>query len=75
RTTTELAWALPPALAEGGLRERCAALLADADRVKFARRRPEEADAARLLRAARDLLGAWRAAAPAAALASDHALR
>ncbi|MGE5125791.1 MAG: hypothetical protein ACM3PV_05845 [Betaproteobacteria bacterium] len=75
RTTTELAWALPPALAEGGLRERCAALLADADLVKFARCRPEEADAARLLRAARDLLGAWRAAARAAAPESDHALR
>jgi hypothetical protein len=75
RTTTELAWALPPALAEDGLRERGAALLADADLVKFARCRPEEAEAARLLRAARDRLGAWRAAAPAAAPASDHALR
>lgn len=75
RTTTELAWALPPALAEGGLRERCVALLADADLVKFARRRPDEADAARLLRAARDLLGRWRAAAPAAALETDDALR
>jgi hypothetical protein len=75
RTTAELAWALPPALSEGGLRERCAALLADADLVKFARRRPDEADAARLLRAARDLLGAWRAAAPAVALETDDALR
>ena len=75
RTTTELAWALPPALADGGLRERCAALLADADLVKFARRRPDEADAARLLRAARDLLGRWRAAAPAAVLETDDALR
>lgn len=75
RTTTELAWALPPALADAGLRERCAALLADADLVKFARRRPDEADAARLLRAARDLLGRWRAAAPAAVLETDDALR
>ncbi len=75
RTTTELAWALPAALAEGGLRECCTALLADADLVKFGRRRPEEADAACLVRAARALLGAWRAATPAAALESDHALR
>jgi hypothetical protein len=75
RTTTELAWALPPALADGGLRERCAALLADADLVKFARRRPDEADAARLLRAACDLLARWRAAAPAAVLETDDALR
>jgi hypothetical protein len=64
RTTAELTWALPPVLADDGLRDRCAAILADADLVKFARRRPDEADAARLLRAARDLLDAWRAAAP-----------
>ena len=75
RTTTELAWALPPTLAEGGLRERCVALLADADLVKFARRRPDEADAARLLQAARDLLGRWRAAAPTAVLETGDALR
>jgi hypothetical protein len=65
RTTGELIWALPPALGTGGLRDRCAALLADADLVKFARRRPDDVDAARLLRAARDLLAAWRDAAPA----------
>jgi hypothetical protein len=64
RTTTELTWALPPLLADDGLRDRCAAILADADLVKFARRRPDEADAGRLLRAARDLLGAWRTAGP-----------
>ena len=65
RTTGELVWALPPALANGGLRDRCAALLADADLVKFARRRPDDVAAARLLRAARDLLVAWHDAAPA----------
>lgn len=65
RTTGELVWALPPALANGGLRDRCAAFLADADLVKFARRRPDDVDAVRLLRAARDLLVAWRDAAPA----------
>jgi hypothetical protein len=71
RTTAELTWALPPVLADGGLRDRCAAILADADLVKFARRRPDEADAARLLRAARDLLGAWRAAAPVVSETED----
>jgi hypothetical protein len=59
RTTSELRWALPPVLAEAGLGERCAALLREADLVKFARRRPDEMAAAALLLAARDLLGAW----------------
>jgi hypothetical protein len=43
RTTGELVWALPTALADGGLRDRCAALPADADLVKFARHRPADA--------------------------------
>jgi len=73
RTTGELVWTLPPALADDGLRDRCAALLDDADLVKFARRRPDEADAARLIHAARDLLRAWRAVVPPAEL--DDALR
>jgi hypothetical protein len=63
RTTGELVWALPPALADGGRRDRCAAFLTEADLVKFARHRPDDADAARLLRAARELLGGWRDAA------------
>jgi hypothetical protein len=67
RTTGELVWALPPLLADGGLRDRCAAFLADADLVKFARHRPDDADAARLIRAARELLGGWRNSAPPAA--------
>lgn len=64
RTTGELVWSLPPALADGGLRDRCGALLAEADLVKFARRRPDDADAARLVRVARDLLAGWRDAGP-----------
>jgi hypothetical protein len=59
RTTSELRWALPSTLAEAGLGERCNTLLGEADLVKFARRRPDEMDAAALLVAARDLLGAW----------------
>jgi hypothetical protein len=59
RTTSELRWALPPVLAEAGLGDRCASVLGEADLVKFARRRPDEMDAAALLVAARDLLGAW----------------
>jgi hypothetical protein len=59
RTTSELRWALPPVLAEAGLGDRCASILGEADLVKFARRRPDEMDAAALLVAARDLLGAW----------------
>jgi len=59
RTTSELRWVLPPALAEAGLGDRCAAILGEADLVKFARRRPDEMDAAALVVAARDLLGAW----------------
>ena len=73
RTTGELVWALPPALADQGVRDRCAALLADADLVKFARRRPDDADPARLIHAARDLLRAWRAAPSAAPMAKPAA--
>lgn len=62
RTTGEVVWALPPRLAEGGLRERCHDLLAEADLVKFARLRPDEAAAAALVRRARALLAGWHAA-------------
>lgn len=76
RTTGELVWALPPILADSGLRDRCAAVLADADLVKFARHRPDDADAARLIRAARDLLGGWHGAArPPATLEPADAVR
>lgn len=64
RTTGEVVWALPPHLAAGGLRARCHELLADADLVKFARLRPDEAAAAALVRRARALLAGWHAAEP-----------
>lgn len=76
RTTGELLWALPLALSSDGLRERCAALLGDADLVKFARHRPSEAEAAQLVQAARELLHAWRASATATPAGEpDYALR
>jgi hypothetical protein len=65
RTTSELLWALPPHLMEGGLRRRAESLLDEADLVKFARRRPDAATAAAFLAHARGLLSAWRAATPA----------
>ena len=60
RTTAALARALPRRLAEGGLRQRCRAVLGSADLVKFARVRPGEAQAAAFLAAARDLLDRWQ---------------
>jgi hypothetical protein len=62
RTTSELLWALPPYLSRAGLRDRCHDVLSDADLVKFARMRPDEATAADFLRRARGLLGAWHGA-------------
>ncbi len=75
RTTTELIWILPPALAAGELRRRCGELLGEADLVKFARRRPDPADAAVLLRAARDLLADWHQATAAPTPQTSYALR
>jgi hypothetical protein len=61
-TTAELIGALPPALAGDGLAQRCAAVLGEADVVKFARA-PREADAGKAwARDARALLDAWHAA-------------
>lgn len=71
RTTNELIWALPRTLADGGLGDQCATLLGEADLVKFARRRPDEADAAAAVRAARQLLGAWHRAASHPAEVAD----
>lgn len=69
RTTTELLWALPPRLAEGGLRRRVQEVLGAADLVKFARRRPGDEEAAGYTRAARELLDRWhRAPRPAGEL-------
>ena len=62
RTTMELRWSLPPRLLDGGLRRQYGAVFDEADLVKFARRRPADADAATFLHDARDLLGSWREA-------------
>ncbi|HEX5387754.1 MAG TPA: hypothetical protein VFW66_13705 [Gemmatimonadales bacterium] len=76
RTTAELVWALPPHLTAGGLRERCAEFLGEADLVKFALVRPDEAAAAACLREARALLAAWhRAARRLPELESSDAIR
>jgi hypothetical protein len=65
RTTAELLWALPPRLTEGGLRRRFHEFMGEADLVKFARLRPEPADAAAFVTAARDLLARWKNAGAA----------
>ncbi len=75
RTTTELIWILPPALAAGDLRQRCAELLGEADLVKFARRRPDQADAPAVVRAARDLLADWHHATAGPRPQTSYALR
>jgi hypothetical protein len=71
RTTSELLWALPPRLGEGGLRRRLHQVLGRADLVKFARARPTPADAAEFLADARELLSRWHLAAPEPAGAAD----
>ena len=63
RTSTELLWALPPKLTEAGLRRLADQVLAEADLVKFARRRPDAPAAAGHLAQARDLLRRWHDAA------------
>jgi len=75
RTTPELLRALPESLAAGGLRARCAALLDEADLVKFARLRPEPSAADAFLGRARALLAGWHEAAehPAAVEMADAA--
>ena len=65
RTTSELLWALPPHLNEGGLRRRFESVVDEADLVKFARRRPDAATAALFLVHSRELLARWRDATPA----------
>ncbi|HEX7337939.1 MAG TPA: hypothetical protein VF252_12100 [Gemmatimonadales bacterium] len=62
RTSSELLWALPPHLTAGGLRNRCHAILSQADLVKFAEVRPSEASAAAFLGDARLLLESWHRA-------------
>jgi hypothetical protein len=63
RTTPELLRALPDVLSAGSLRTRCAALLDEADLVKFARLRPEPSAADAFLSRARALLAGWHEAA------------
>jgi hypothetical protein len=65
RTTEELVWSLPPHLSSAGLRDQLRYLLYEADLVKFARLRPDPADAARFLQGCRVLLTDWHAAVPA----------
>lgn len=62
RTTSELLWALPPRLAEAGLRRRLQDVLGEADLVKFARARPGPAEALACVREARSVLERWHAA-------------
>jgi hypothetical protein len=59
RTTSELAWALPPLLSGDGGRDASLELLTDADLVKFARQRPHPAAAHGWLAGLRDLLRRW----------------
>ncbi len=59
RTTPELFWALPPALAAHGARDAVRAFLDDADLVKFARERPDHLAASAYLEVARRLIEQW----------------
>ena len=71
RTTSELLWALPPRLGEGGLRRRLQEILWRADLVKFARARPGSDDRATFLADARELLIRWHQLATERAEAAD----
>lgn len=62
-TTSELADALPPELRADGQEKECRTLLDEADLVKFARLRPDEAAARTFLAAAVRLLDRWYHAA------------
>jgi hypothetical protein len=65
RTSSELLWAMPPRLTEGGLRRLTLQLLNEADLVKFARRRPDAGAAAVHLHDTRELLRRWHETADA----------
>jgi hypothetical protein len=62
-TTAGLIRALPPALGDVGLAERCAAVLREADLVKFARARRDARAGQAFAADARALLDAWHASA------------
>lgn len=72
RTTTELAWTLPPRLLEGTLRDRYGEIFGDADLVKFAHWRPDPGTAAAFLAEAGTLLRGWRATAADVVAASQE---
>jgi hypothetical protein len=59
RTSAEVLWSLPPHLTEPDLRQRLQQILEEADRVKFARVRPEPTQARDFLRRSRALLVDW----------------
>jgi len=65
RTSTELLWAMPPRLTEGGLRRHAAQVFGEADLVKFALSRPAVSAAGAHLVHARELLRRWHEAAGA----------
>lgn len=65
RTSSELLWAMPPRLTEGGLRRLTSQVLTNADLVKFARSRPDSLAAAAHLRDTRELLRRWHETADA----------
>jgi hypothetical protein len=71
RTTSELLWALPPRLGEGGLRRRLQDILWRADLVKFARARPALENGASFLADARGLVSRWHQIAAEPAGAAD----
>jgi len=75
RTTSELVWILPAPLAAEELRRHCEELLAEADLVKFARRRPDPEEAQAVLRAARNLLAEWHRVAAGPVPPTSYALR
>jgi hypothetical protein len=62
-TSDEVGSMLPPALSDGDLRDRCEIVLGDADLVKFAKVRPDQAAATDHVARTRTLLEAWRDAA------------
>ncbi len=59
RTSAEVLWSLPPHLTEADLRQRLEQILDEADRVKFARLRPEPTQARDFLQRSRALLETW----------------
>ncbi|MFL5547922.1 MAG: LPXTG cell wall anchor domain-containing protein [Gemmatimonadales bacterium] len=59
RTSAEVLWTLPPHLTQTDLRQRLQQIFDEADRVKFARIRPEPIQARDFLLRSRALLEAW----------------